>query len=501
MSRLRPGCYDAVMLRTGKIKHLWLLQAATDFAALVAAYFTTLQFRFHSEWGVRLFGAVNQAPKLRETGVLGDELDLFYVSRAPQIIFQAFAILVILYALRDLYPGRRFIRKSPTAWNVVVANVMALAFFYAYFYLQRNVFHPRSFFAVVLALNIVYCVALRALMDRFLVWMRSRFGADVHHAILVGSNGEADFVSQFISEFHPHGIHVIAHREFDMSKPFEQQISDLERAAVDLNVDLIISAEKRLSVSQIMQLIALSDRIAIPIKVLSDELSVLPNQARLPVDLIHGTPLVHFDTPTTAVITLWRPRVLTTLASCVAMLILLPVLGLIALLIRLTSKGPAVFVQERIGVNRKPFMMYKFRTMHDRAEEMLAQVEEFRDTQGPLFKIRYDPRVTPLGRFLRRFSLDELPQLLNVVRGEMTIVGPRPLPRKDFEGYYEDWHYSRHGGMPGLTCLWQVSGRSDLDFHTMCILDVYYLRNRSWILDVKIILRTVWVVLFAKGAY
>ena len=115
--------------------------------------------------------------------------------------------------------------------------------------------------------------------------------------------------------------------------------------------------------------------------------------------------------------------------------------------------------------------------------------------------MREDPRVTPVGRLLRRFSLDELPQLLNVVRGEMTLVGPRPLPRRDFENYYEDWHYGRHGGLPGLTCLWQVSGRSDLDFHTMCILDVYYLRNQSWVLDLKIALRTVWVVLFANGAY
>ena len=174
---------------------------------------------------------------------------------------------------------------------------------------------------------------------------------------------------------------------------------------------------------------------------------------------------------------------------------------MIALLVRLTSKGPVLFVQERIGVNREPFNMYKFRTMHDRADELMAQVEEFNESGGGLFKIKHDPRVTPVGRFLRRFSLDELPQLVNVVLGRMVFVGPRPLPRRDFENYYEEWHYSRHGGMPGLTCLWQVSGRSDLDFHKMCILDVYYLRNRSWVVDSKILLRTVWVVLFAKGAY
>ena len=109
--------------------------------------------------------------------------------------------------------------------------------------------------------------------------------------------------------------------------------------------------------------------------------------------------------------------------------------------------------------------------------------------------------MTPVGRFLRRFSLDEVPQLINVLRGEMTWVGPRPLPRRDYENYYEEWHYSRHSGLPGLTCLWQVSGRSDISFHNMCILDDYYLRNQSVMLDLRILLKTIGVVLFAKGAY
>jgi lipopolysaccharide/colanic/teichoic acid biosynthesis glycosyltransferase len=170
-------------------------------------------------------------------------------------------------------------------------------------------------------------------------------------------------------------------------------------------------------------------------------------------------------------------------------------------LIRLTSRGPALFVQERIGINRRPFQMFKFRTMYNRADEMQAEIEELNESGEGLFKIRHDPRVTPVGRLLRRFSLDELPQLFNVLKGNMNIVGPRPLPRRDFNNYYEKWHYNRHEGLPGLTCLWQVSGRSDVNFYNMCILDVYYLRNRSSVLDAKILLRTIGVVLFAKGAY
>ena len=194
-------------------------------------------------------------------------------------------------------------------------------------------------------------------------------------------------------------------------------------------------------------------------------------------------------------------RTVTFISSCLAFAALLPLMLIIGILVRITSKGPAIFVQERIGVNRKPFKMYKFRTMRNKAEELLAQIEEFNESPEAMFKIKKDPRITPIGSFLRRFSLDELPQLLNVIKGDMAIVGPRPLPRRDFENYYEEWHYSRHGGLPGLTCLWQISGRSNIDFHNMCILDVYYLRNHSWIMDLIIILRTTKVVLFGTGAY
>jgi lipopolysaccharide/colanic/teichoic acid biosynthesis glycosyltransferase len=256
-----------------------------------------------------------------------------------------------------------------------------------------------------------------------------------------------------------------------------------------------------MSVGDIMEVIELGERLDIPVKVLSDKLDVVVNVAAMPADRIRGVPLLHFDPPVKD----WEARRIqqaaTVLAGGVCLALVSPLMAVIALLVRAGSSGAALFIQERIGVNRKPFRMYKFRTMRDRADELQAQVEEFNESGPGLFKMRHDPRVTWIGRVLRRFSLDELPQLINVVKGEMVFVGPRPLPRRDFENYYEKWHYSRHAGMPGLTCLWQVSGRSELDFHSMCLLDIYYLRNRSWVLDVKILMKTVWVVLFAKGAY
>ena len=237
------------------------------------------------------------------------------------------------------------------------------------------------------------------------------------------------------------------------------------------------------------------------VKILSDKFDVLIHRARVPVDTIYGTPLVHFAACPISPVYLGLKHAYSMALAAGMLVLFAPALLLIALLIRLTSGPPVFFVQERIGIDRRPFRMVKFRTMHNRAEELHAEIEEFNESGTGLFKIRNDPRVTRIGRFLRRFSIDEIPQLVNVLRGEMTIVGPRPLPQRDFDNYYEEWHYSRHAGLPGLTCLWQTSGRSDIDFHNMCILDLYYLRNQGLMLDLKIVLRTIVVVLFAKGAY
>jgi lipopolysaccharide/colanic/teichoic acid biosynthesis glycosyltransferase len=183
-----------------------------------------------------------------------------------------------------------------------------------------------------------------------------------------------------------------------------------------------------------------------------------------------------------------------------ALLLLSPFLILIALAIRLDSPGPVVFTQRRVGEAGRPFAMYKFRSMCLGAEEQQAEIRGLNQATGPLFKIRADPRLTRVGRLLRRSSLDELPQFINVLRGEMSIVGPRPgLPPEVAQ--YEVWQRQRLEVPPGITGLWQVSGRSDLSFDEMCLLDVYYIENWSLGLDLTIMLRTIPRMLFADGAY
>src|SRR5262249_30906393 len=150
--------------------------------------------------------------------------------------------------------------------------------------------------------------------------------------------------------------------------------------------------------------------------------------------------------------------------SAVLLTILAPLLMAVGLLVKLTSRGPMIFRQERMGRNKRRFVMYKFRTMVPNAETLLPGLQALNEDSGPAFKIRNDPRITVVGRVLRRTSLDELPQLFNVLRGEMSLVGPRPLPVRDYEGFSEDWQRRRFSVRPGITCLWQVNGRSNIAF-------------------------------------
>jgi exopolysaccharide biosynthesis polyprenyl glycosylphosphotransferase len=193
-------------------------------------------------------------------------------------------------------------------------------------------------------------------------------------------------------------------------------------------------------------------------------------------------------------------RALDLVVASLLILIMAPAFLAIAIAVKISSPGSVFFVQERIGLHRRRFPMFKFRSMHSGAEQRLQELAKRNEVPGPVFKIRNDPRITPVGRFLRRTSLDELPQLFNVVRGEMSLVGPRPLPVRDYKGFTEDWHRRRFSVRPGLTCLWQVSGRSSIGFERWMELDMCYIDNWSLWLDLKILFRTVPALLRGRGA-
>jgi exopolysaccharide biosynthesis polyprenyl glycosylphosphotransferase len=193
-------------------------------------------------------------------------------------------------------------------------------------------------------------------------------------------------------------------------------------------------------------------------------------------------------------------RILDITVAAAALLFFSPVLLIAAIAIKLTSPGPVFFLQERIGLNKRRFKIFKFRTMVPNAENMMLALEKHNEATGPVFKIRNDPRVTRIGRFLRKSSIDELPQLINVLRSDMSLVGPRPLPLRDYEGFNEDWQRRRFSVKPGITCLWQVNGRSEISFNQWMLLDLQYMDEWSLWLDLKILAKTVPAVLRGAGA-
>ena len=216
-----------------------------------------------------------------------------------------------------------------------------------------------------------------------------------------------------------------------------------------------------------------------------------------------GRPLLIFRT---APETSWPGLVKQAMDFCGAFLLLLllfviPVIPIIALVIKLSTPGPVLFRQQRSGLNGAPFTLYKFRTMVTNAEQFKHELEAMNEMSGPVFKVTNDPRVTQVGRFLRRYSLDELPQLWNVLRGEMSLVGPRPLPVDEVRRFNDFAHRRRLSVKPGLTCLWQVQGRNEIsDFKDWVRLDLEYIDNWSLWLDIKILLRTIPAVFTATGA-
>ena len=224
-----------------------------------------------------------------------------------------------------------------------------------------------------------------------------------------------------------------------------------------------------------------------------------PNIGQSRVERLEDEIVVTIDTGSMSGPTVLVKRAFDIIASLLLLILLSPLLAIVSLAIWLTSPGSIFFVQERVGLNKRRFRLCKFRTMVPDAEARIAELESRNEVSGPAFKMKKDPRITPIGTFLRKTSLDELPQLINVLRGDMSLVGPRPLPVRDYRGFTEDWHRRRFSVRPGITCLWQVGGRNSITFDRWMELDMQYIDQWSLLLDFKILLRTIPAVLKGSG--
>ncbi len=322
---------------------------------------------------------------------------------------------------------------------------------------------------------------------------------NLRHVLIVGAGARGQHIAEVINHHPELGYHLLGFVDDQKTPGVVGKLQDFAQLLAENIVDeVLIALPVKSFYAEINQVIQLAEEQGIVVRLHAELFN--HKLARARAEQLDEVPVL---TLYTAPPSDWRAtckRALDLVGAAVLLIALSPLLLLIAVLIRLTSPGPALFVQDRLGLNKQRFPMFKFRTMVTNAEALQKELEQFNEAGGPVFKMRHDPRITPLGRFLRKTSLDELPQLINVVRGELSLVGPRPLPVRDYERFDAYWFNRRFSVKPGITCIWQVSGRSETRFERWIKQDLEYIDNWSLWLDMKLLLKTIPAVLRGSGA-
>jgi exopolysaccharide biosynthesis polyprenyl glycosylphosphotransferase len=344
----------------------------------------------------------------------------------------------------------------------------------------------------------VWLFAWRLLKRLALRRVRLR-GRNLHHVIIVGAGPQGQRLAEVLDHHPELGLNLLGFVD-DLKAPgVIGPPEDLAQILADNVVDeVMIALPVKKFYQQINEVTRIAEEQGIVVRFCSELFNL--RRARVRAEQLDDLPVF---TLYTAPLSDWRgacKRVIDIAGAAALLIISSPLMLLIALLIKLTSPGPALFVQERLGLNKQRFPMFKFRTMVSDAEERQKELEAFNEAEGPVFKMKDDPRVTPVGRWLRKTSLDELPQFFNVLRGDLSLVGPRPLPVRDFERFNEYWFNRRFSVKPGITCIWQVSGRSETSFDQWIRQDLEYIDKWSLALDLKILVKTIPAVLRGTGA-
>lgn len=336
-------------------------------------------------------------------------------------------------------------------------------------------------------------------------WVRTR-GHNYRQVVIVGTGGAARRVARIIEGHAEWGLRILGffadedgvRRRTVGGRVVLGGVRDLPEFMRTNVVDEVIFCVPRQRRDTLTDLFLKCDELGVKTRVM---LNFLPRSvARVTLEQLDGIPMLTYSRTPTSELELAAKRAIDLVGSAVLLALLSPVLALVAIAIWLESGGPILFRQKRVGLYGRVFTLYKFRSMVHDAEARQLTLAAMNEMDGPVFKIRRDPRVTAVGRVIRRLSLDELPQLLNVLRGEMSLVGPRPLPVSEAERI-QPWQRRRLSMKPGLTCLWQVSGRNTVNFQRWMRLDLEYIDNWSLWLDTKILLRTVPAVLESRGAW
>jgi len=427
------------------------------------------------------------------------------------ILFSCFLVIWhLLFSVFGLYGSKRLGSRRDEIWDIarattlgtVVIAVFGLAF---HIWVVNRIFLA-SFWALSTGLVVISRLIIRAVLS----YLRRR-GHNMRNMLVIGTNPRALELVERIQHRPELGYKILGFADEEW-----QGIEDFKKQGLPLvsDLDTLPSYVRRNVVDEVILALPIrsyhtfASRIAAACEQQGIIVRFLPNifdlkEARHSADELDGNPLISHETTITDFWGLTIKRALDILVSLIAIIMLSPVMLLAALAVKLTSPGPVFFMQKRLGLNKRMFRIYKFRTMVIDAEARMKELEHLNEADGAVFKIKKDPRITLVGGFLRKTSIDELPQLFNVLKGEMSLVGPRPLQVRDyelFETYCGDWQRKRFSVRPGITCLWQVNGRSSTTFERWMELDLQYIRTWSLWLDLQILAKTVPAVLRGSGA-
>lgn len=342
----------------------------------------------------------------------------------------------------------------------------------------------------------------------FIWWYFRRPGAseDLNvDVLIIGSGIRARTFADQLGREHDFGVNIVGfldpqgksagRRATDSILGHTDDISTVLRNHV---VEEVIIAVPRSMLGDVSAIIDACQEEGVRLRYMADFYDF--RSARIGLTMVGNVPLLSFEPVARAESALLAKRIFDLVVVLAALPVLLPIFIATAIAIRLDSKGPIVFTQDRVGLHKKKFKMFKFRSMVEDAEARMAEVEHLNEADGPNFKIKEDPRITRVGRFLRKTSIDELPQLINVLIGDMSLVGPRPMSRRDVDLFDRGIQRKRFSVLPGITCIWQISGRSDISFDDWLRLDLEYIEKWSFWLDLKILFKTVPTVLRGSGA-
>ena len=435
-----------------------------------------------------------------------DEANFVPYSAFIPISLALTVLLLGIYKLNGVYNQPRGASWFDEVYSLMTGTATAIILMvFVMVFLFRSLFYSRLVFFYGGVLVTIFLSASR-LAKRYARGRLRRRGLGVDRLLIVGVGEVGRTVMRHVVAQPALGYHVIGFVDDDPEKANTDigrfsalgSTAQIPRLVKELAVDEVIITLPWMYHRKIVSIIAQCEREQVRVRIVPDMFQM--TLSHLDVEDLGGIPMIGMREISIGRTETFIKRAMDLTISVIGLILLLPFFALVALLIKLDSDGPVFFSQIRVGKDEKLFACYKFRSMRHGAEAEQAQLSTLNEADGPIFKIREDPRITRMGRFLRRSSMDELPQLFNILMGHMSVVGPRPAPPAEVQ-QYQPWHKRRLEVAPGMTGLWQVSGRSELSFDEMVLLDLYYIEHWSPVLDVQIMLRTIPTVITGEGAY